>query len=111
MQKIFRILIVALFLSYYGGVSLFSHTHSYQWGDVTHSHPYLPSTQHSHTAAGCYLIDNLSLLQFTAGDEIIVFAVAAIFVLIFVERKERVFHFAIPQCSLRAPPVYSLTTV
>lgn len=61
---ILRFAVVALFLSYYGGATLFTHTHSFEWGEVTHSHPYMPSGAHSHTAAGVQLIHSLSSVLF-----------------------------------------------
>lgn len=110
-QLILRVLVVALFLSYYCGATLFSHTHNYNWGDVTHSHPYLPSANHTHTTAGCFLIDVLSSLQFTQGAEIVFFVVVVGLIILSVERKERIFHFSIPQCNLRAPPINLLETI
>ena len=40
--KIAKWLMVVLFMSYYFSTTLFYHTHHFQWGTVTHSHPYIP---------------------------------------------------------------------
>lgn len=65
--SILRIAVAALFLSYYSGSMLFTHTHSFEWGRVTHSHPYMPGAAHSHTAAGCQLIEHLGHMLFIAS--------------------------------------------
>lgn len=60
LKNTIAILLTALFVSYYGGTSLFTHTHTYHWGKVTHSHPYVPSSGHTHSAAAIQLIAHLS---------------------------------------------------
>lgn len=69
--SILRIAVAALFLSYYSGSMLFTHTHSFEWGHVTHSHPYMPGAGHSHTAAGCQLIEHLGHMLFIASATMI----------------------------------------
>ncbi|MEG2282518.1 MAG: hypothetical protein RSB93_04750, partial [Rikenellaceae bacterium] len=60
-----RVFMVFAFLAYYGSMTIFQHTHTFVWGTVTHSHPYLPSSQHTHTFAGCQLINLSSNALFT----------------------------------------------
>lgn len=61
---ILRVALVALFLSYYGSVTLFPHTHLVDGGVITHSHPYAPSSSHTHTQATLQLIAHLGWLIF-----------------------------------------------
>lgn len=56
---------VLLFLGYYGSTTLFSHTHYAEGKLVTHSHPYLPTSHHTHSAASCQLIHLISNQLFT----------------------------------------------
>ena len=64
--KIAKWLMVVLFMSYYFSTTLFYHTHHFQWGTVTHSHPYIPfeggMPSHSHTAEQCATIGLLSAI-------------------------------------------------
>ena len=63
-KNTFNLLVIAFFLAYYGGASFFPHTHYYTWGKVTHSHPYLPSAHHTHSAASVHAIEHLTALFF-----------------------------------------------
>lgn len=108
LRKIFSVLLVALFASYWASITLFSHTHTYDWGRITHSHPYLPTAAHSHTTLALNTIDSLSNLIFLVAA-----VVASPFLLkcaVFRDdpSQERIITFYIPLSSLRAPPV-SLT--
>lgn len=47
----FAALLLLLFVAFAAGRTLFVHTHVGPAGMVTHSHPYLPSGQHTHSAA------------------------------------------------------------
>ena len=68
LHRVFGTLLAALFLSYYAGSTLFVHTHQTSDGrSVTHSHPYLPSSAHGHSAAGFAAIDSLGHLWFYAA--------------------------------------------
>lgn len=60
MKKILSVLTLTLFLAYYSGAIFFPHTHHYAWGNVTHSHPYMPSSHHGHSTGSLHVIDNLS---------------------------------------------------
>lgn len=102
---ILRIALVALFLSYYGGVTLFPHTHIVDGGVVTHSHPYTPSSSHTHTQAALQLIANLGWL---------VFLVVVVALSLFVAESSYRYFYGQPSrecsvnsryCQLRAPPV------
>lgn len=75
--NVLRVLLVALFLSYYGGTTLFYHTHYFSWGIVTHSHPYFPfdheKPMHSHSEAQCQTIAQLSFFLLVLGTVAFVF--------------------------------------
>lgn len=64
--KILKCLLVALLVSYYCESTLFFHKHTFEWGTITHSHPYLPNEGHSHTATECQTIEALTNLIFVA---------------------------------------------
>lgn len=50
---------------------MFMHTHYFSWGTVTHSHPYLPSSNgHTHTPVECQTIAVLSNFVMTASTGI-----------------------------------------
>lgn len=99
-----HILAVVLFLSYYGGSTLFNHTHHYDWGDVTHSHPYAPSSSHTHSTASLFTISVLTTLLFIVGAA---FALQGLFAFSHRFVEIAVKHIAYSHgryCSLRAPP-------
>jgi len=62
-------MLVILFLNYYISSTMFYHTHHFNWGTVTHSHPYLPfgktTTNHTHTPFQCQTISVLSNIILT----------------------------------------------
>ncbi|MEF9932429.1 MAG: hypothetical protein RSC28_00540 [Bacteroidales bacterium] len=103
--KILQYLLLALFVSYYCESTLFIHTHNFNWGKVTHSHPYLPNSSHSHSEAQCLTIASLNNITFT------VIAIAAIMVTVrvitlqYVPCIHSVIRYTLRNCSLRAPPV------
>ena len=103
-------MLVILFLSYYISTTMFYHTHDFNWGTVTHSHPYLPSNSeapsHTHTPVQCQTISFLSYLLLTLSF------VAAFFCNIGIVKK---IYIRIYSCKslfqpvfspLRAPPVF-----
>jgi len=65
MKKVVRkysgIVLLLLFVSYYGGITLFRHVH--QWGDntIVHSHPHNRNCEHSHTAEELQFIQQISV--------------------------------------------------
>lgn len=67
-------LLVLLFAVFYGESTLFVHTHSYEWGTVTHSHPFMPSSSHQHTQNECQAIDMLSAFVVDSLPELPVIA-------------------------------------
>lgn len=60
LRKHIGTLLLLLFVSYYGGITLFRHVH--QWGESTivHSHPHSKNCEHSHTAAEFQFIQQIS---------------------------------------------------
>lgn len=49
-RSIFAVLLMALFVNFVFSNIVFTHTHNdSQYGAVTHSHPYLPSSGHTHS--------------------------------------------------------------
>ena len=67
-KKIVGAITLALFLAYFSGSFLFPHTHSYAWGTVTHSHPYLPSSHHNHSTGSLQVIEHLTHLTFVVAS-------------------------------------------
>jgi hypothetical protein len=59
-KQIIGVLTLTLFLGYYSGAVFFPHTHHYTSGNITHSHPYIPSSTHSHSSGSLHVIDHLS---------------------------------------------------
>ncbi|MEG2555913.1 MAG: hypothetical protein RSA53_07465, partial [Odoribacter sp.] len=102
--QILKFLLLALFLSYYCESTLFVHTHVFDWGTVTHSHPYLPNSGHTHTAGQCQSISFLSNIFFTLIDSIAF--VVAVRILVRQHIPCRCFstRLVADNCSLRAPP-------
>ena len=104
-KKILSFLLVALFLSYYAGSTLFPHTHKYAWGTVTHSHPYSSAT-HTHTANALYFINNLNNLLFFFGVSIFCFGLFIVSKALFSSVNTRHATTLLKGCiQLRAPPV------
>ncbi|WP_321425862.1 hypothetical protein [uncultured Bacteroides sp.] len=62
--NISKILLIALFVSYYGGTTLFFHTHETAEGLISHSHPY--KAGHSHSQVEFETIHLLSVILLTA---------------------------------------------
>lgn len=100
-----RVLLAALFMSYYAGATLFTHTHSFEGGSVTHSHPYVPSGNHTHSAASIHLINTLTLAGALLGVAVTLATVAVADVTYVVRALRRVIHTKLLHCPLRAPPV------
>ncbi|MEG1644675.1 MAG: hypothetical protein RR279_02405 [Alistipes sp.] len=104
--KILNCLLIALFVSYYAESTLFIHSHTFEWGTVTHSHPYLPGGGHSHTAGACQTIHSLNTILFTL---IAAFALSVPIVVCFLLHPlclQSVAKHIVENCSLRAPPLY-----
>lgn len=105
--KFAKLLLIVLFVSYYGGTTLFYHTHEFGWSKVTHSHPFFPvkdAPGHSHTSNQCQAIDYLSsivllvLIVFHLIFKALIIARTYIQAYLFVS-EQHLLH-----ASLRAPP-------
>lgn len=105
-KTMLRVLLAALLMSYYAGATLFPHTHSYTWGNVTHSHPYLPSGNHTHSAAGLQFINNLTNLVFVLGFASVLLVIRPTVFVFRAGEAPCVVRLDAPHCPLRAPPVY-----
>lgn len=109
MVVVAKCLLLALFVSYWAGAKLFTHTHVVDGNLISHSHPYLPSNAHSHShcATAFQLVDNLTNLIFTSvGAQTFAFmALAHRFVRVVYDVVIRECSFSL-HCPLRAPPVY-----
>ena len=57
-----RYLFILFFLYYYVGITAFVHTHHYSIYTVTHSHPFLPGAQHSHSLVDFETVGVLNML-------------------------------------------------
>jgi len=79
--NISKILLIALFVSYYGSTTLFFHIHKTPYGIICHSHPFKGA--HSHSQAQFETIYLLS---------IIVFTVHPAFLLSFIKLLYHIFH-------------------
>lgn len=106
--NIIAILLMMLFVAYYSSSTLFVHTHFIGLGRglVTHSHPYLPDSNHSHSANEFYAIACLTNftteeIEFTDVPEEEETLISIIFVEPVIACATAEHQFA----SLRAPPV------
>lgn len=104
-RQLFNYLLLALYICYYSESNFFFHTHTFEWGTVTHSHPYIPSGGHTHSQTQCLAIASLTnlLVTFTAA-----FVVAVFFKVIRILDVADIFPVARYirfYCPLRGPPV------
>ena len=60
--QIGRYLLILFFLYYYIGITAFVHTHKIAEYTISHSHPFLPSSQHSHSAIEYGTLSFLNML-------------------------------------------------
>lgn len=67
-HRLIAAMLLALFVTFIGGNTLCVHTHVGPKGIVTHSHPYLPSSQHSHTASQFDSLAAVNSLSFDNSD-------------------------------------------
>ncbi|MEG1463788.1 MAG: hypothetical protein RSC11_02650 [Mucinivorans sp.] len=103
--NILKYLLVALFVSYYAESTLFFHTHTFSWGTVTHSHPYMPSAAHSHTTTECQTIQLLTNLVFTSTGTIFVAVTFRVITLLYRPRLHSWARYLLENTSLRGPPL------
>ena len=103
-------MLVILFLSYYISTVAFYHTHYFNWGTVTHSHPYFPfdkdSANHTHTPIECQTISLLSNLVLAVAVAAVFFSRPIIIQKIYVWVRSFVSHSQLRYFHLRAPPVF-----
>lgn len=97
---------VLLFMGYNASSTLFVHTHDIGGREVSHSHPYIPSSHHSHSAFGFQLINIISHapLAIFAAEIILGCGVFAFFVKTSVTERIKSFYL-LGVSALRAPPV------
>ncbi|WP_321436223.1 hypothetical protein [uncultured Bacteroides sp.] len=100
--NISRILLVVLFISYYGGSTFFLHTHETPNGLITHSHPF--KTGHTHSQAGFETIHLLSTILFIVYS-IFSFKYTKVLYRILHSAKNLLYiHLDLTSNPLRAPP-------
>jgi hypothetical protein len=103
-KKILSLLLLALFVSYYANTTFFIHTHKFDWGEVTHSHPYTSGT-HSHSIYTLQLIDNLTTTLFIGGGVVfflLLFSVSKEFLCAIC--RQQTLNSLLANNPLRAPP-------
>ena len=66
-------LLLLLFVSYYGGITLFRHAHQLGESKIVHSHPHTRDCGHTHNAAEFQFIQQLSLFLSLAAAGLLVF--------------------------------------
>lgn len=66
MLDILKWFLPVLFVSYMGGITLFTHSHVVNGVTIVHSHPFKKGSEHGHTTTEVQLIHLLS--QVIAGD-------------------------------------------
>jgi len=105
--NLFRVLFIVLFLFYYGGTTIFfTHTHYLDGREITHTHPYLPSDEHTHTATEFSIICSLSNFVFIIGFLAFTFIIN-ISKIIYVHRNiNLIIQKVIEHYDLRAPPFF-----
>lgn len=102
-KNILSILVVSLFVSYYASVTMFVHTHFFEWGTITHSHP--ASTGHSHSTDSYLLIDSLSTFVAVFSAAAAVITVGYTLFRVLTTEVTYTFFAKVRLYSLRAPPV------
>lgn len=65
--KYITLLLLTLFVGKLVSDTLLTHTHTYEWGTVTHSHPY-SQKGHTHSTDDLVLIANLNSTPYTTPD-------------------------------------------
>lgn len=104
-MKILRYAVIAIFVSYYAESTLFFHSHTFEWGTVTHSHPYMPGSAHSHSSSECETIHSLNNILFTIVAAVAVFVTVVECCTLYSRPLQSVTNHITVNCSLRAPPV------
>ncbi len=100
--NISKILLIALFVSYYGGTTLFFHSHESSEGLITHSHPY--KTGHTHSQVEFETIHLLSVILFTAYAAFLLSLIRLLFRVLHSSTNISFVHVSLTSNLLRAPP-------
>lgn len=103
-QRKLGVLLIAIFMGYFASTNFFPHTHTVEGRLVAHSHPYLPSAHHTHSASAVDCIAYLSvlLLILVAATPLFLFSFKLCGHYSFVEQiPEKYF---VSDCLLRGPP-------
>lgn len=101
----FRFFFPLIFLLYFGGITLFNHTHVVNGIIIVHSHPF--SGEHNHSEKSLETIFFLSVLQSFGDDEspftpvLWLSLIGIILIPILCDKSKAIIHGVI---SLRAPP-------
>lgn len=107
LRHILRALPLVLFLTYHVSTTQFAHVHYVDGRAVAHSHPFVPGTEHQHSAGAFLLIQQLSSFHSTAAAPRVALLVFAGFVWTLLSaRLVRVYrndHY--PTLFCRPPPV------
>jgi hypothetical protein len=116
-HKIINILLLAIFLFYFGSVTLFYHCHTVDGVTIVHSHFYLDgdtassdtstNTQHKHSSAELHLISHLSIILSLLAGFTFLFRcfVSKTFKQVVLRDISIVYHTHLLNLSLRAPPI------
>lgn len=104
-KRVVGILLLVLFMGYYGSSTLFPHTHNIEGETITHSHPYLPSAGHSHSASAIQIIGVLSNIVFVTAVGFVFATIISSSAIIYKVVTELVQSVCSIHCRLRAPPV------
>lgn len=102
-KNILAIIVASLFMSYYASVTMFVHTHFFEWGTITHSHP--ASNGHSHSSDSYRLISHLSNFAAVITAAVAILAIGYTLYSRTTTETVSVFFAKVRLYSLRAPPV------
>lgn len=100
--NISKILLIALFVSYYGGTTLFFHSHETYEGLITHSHPY--KTGHTHSQVEFETIHLLSIILFSAYSAFLLSFIRFLYRVLHSPKNISYVHVSLTSNPLRAPP-------
>jgi hypothetical protein len=98
-----KLMLIVLYMSYYGGTTLFTHTHQTPFGPVTHSHPF---SHHGHTTAEFETINLLSAIIFYITPALIINFILLVFRNLLIQKTKEYTYTTKRLSSLRAPPAF-----
>ncbi|MEG0519394.1 MAG: hypothetical protein RR555_11115 [Bacteroidales bacterium] len=104
-RQLFNYLLLALYICYYSESNFFFHTHTFDWGTVTHSHPYIPSGGHTHSQTQCLVIASLTNLIVTLTATFVVAVFFKVVWILYVAGILPAAKYIRLYCPLRGPPV------